>query len=374
MKGLYSTCFDNIRIEKFDSSDTEHQGSLGFYNTGRPNVINIRDYEDLDDFYKDVISHEFVHLCQETLGYNLIIESSAELISSEYYNVEANCYYDQLILIKELMEIIGSDPLWHYIFTGDFSLIESSVRPFLTDEEYKEFLSCLTFDYSDYDSSLITFAKLQDLLNILYSRIYNEDINDNKVICLIRSFDKSLCRYYFNKRYVNKDYSYYLDKDDLELHTFTLKEAIDKDLVQYYSVVRKPVDVDSAFNMINEGGYSLERNVTYNTDKVSIHKTTQKEGKLYITGDINGFRYEDADADDLFRKNIIDVDYVLIDAKKLTSSEYFNHEYPEEAIIRDFHKDTVTIKGDIVEAYLPKIVYVEPVIGSLSEKGLIKTR
>lgn len=373
MKNHYSKCFESIKIEKFDNTDHEHQSSLGYYNSGKPNIIHIKDYDDLDDFNKDVISHEFIHLCQETHGYNLIIEASAELISNEYYNAQINSYYDQIKLLKELMEIIGSSPIWHYIFTGDFTFIERSVKPFLTDEEYNDFLSYLSFSYEDYESNYPNFEKLELLLDTLYNRIYRKDINDNIVINLIKNDDKSLHRYYFNKNTINEEESYYLDSNNLELQTMTLSNAIDNDLVQFYSVVRKSIDEDEALKLIEEGTYYIERNII-NDGNVFIYKTVQNGGKVYITGYIYGIKYEDADIDELAFKNTINIDYVLVDVKKLTKEEYFNHDYPEDAVIRDFYNETVTIKDDVVEAYMPKKVFIEPVISSLNEKGLIKTR
>ena len=193
------------------------------------------------------------------------------------------------------------------------------------------------------------------------------------MINLIKNDDKSLHRYYFNKNFINEEESYYLDNNDLELQTMSLSDALDNDLVQFYSIVRKSIDEDEALKLIEEGTYYIERNII-NDGNVFIYKTVQNGGKVYITGYIYGVKYEDADIDELALKNTLNVDYILVDVKKLTKEEYFNHDYPEDAVIRDFYKETVTIKENVVEAFMPKKVFIEPVISSLNEKGLIKTR
>ena len=108
------------------------------------------------------------------------------------------------------MEIIGTNPIMIYNFTGDFSLIEDRVKPFLTEEEYNEFLDDLTFDYDDDSLNYPKYESLDRLLSKLYTAIYGSNIEDNKVIDLIDNGDRTLNRYYFNSKLKSNERTYYL--------------------------------------------------------------------------------------------------------------------------------------------------------------------
>ena len=222
--GIY---FNNIKIESFSDDTEDIEKLFGYYDTEYPSTIFIRDYDELTDVKKDVIAHEFVHLCQDVMGYNLIIEASAEIISNEYYNTPVTNYLPQVKLLKKLMEIIGPEPIWNYCFTGDFTSIEERVRPFLTEEEYQEFLNDLTFDYDDIDKNIPKFESLDRLLSKLYSATYDSDINDNIVITLINNDNRTLSRYYFNKRFINQENSYYLSyAEGNTIYHYNIRDAI----------------------------------------------------------------------------------------------------------------------------------------------------
>ena len=158
LRNMYDTYFYNISIEAFNKEYEKYDSSLGYYSTGIPNTLFIKDYDGINEDNKDTIAHEFIHLCQDSFEHNLITEASAEIISYEYFNdTSMSSYATQVKLLKELMEIIGSYPIWYYNFTGDFSLIEKMVKPYLNDNDYNIFIDCLSFSYDDYTSNINRF-------------------------------------------------------------------------------------------------------------------------------------------------------------------------------------------------------------------------
>lgn len=360
LKYMYSINFNNIKIESFDEEQDKMGHAFGYYDTDYPSTLFIRNYEKLTDTKKDTVAHEFIHLCQDVSGYNLIIEASAEIISSEYYNTPISCYQTQVKLLKKLMEIIGPEPIWIYNFTGDFSLIKEKVKPYLTDEEYMEFLDDLTFDYDDYTKNIPKFDSLESLLAKLYTAKYGTDINENKIISLISDGDRTLSRYYFNSRFINVDNSYYLSYEEGEYLTLSLERAIDSGLVQIYSINRTPLEREEAFSLIQTGNYSIERIIDYKSADIRIYKTTYEHSKMYITGYVNDKKYENYDVDLLVTDGIIQVNYYLVNLKLLSADDYLSHNYEEDSTIEVFHSEDTQFNEETVYGFVPKKIYIPP--------------
>lgn len=225
-KYMYSHKFKDINISSYNG---ELRKERGFYNLLFLNKLFVADYKKLESS-KDVIAHEFIHMCQEGYGYKLITEASAELLSSEYFEgVKVDSYLNEVRLLKKLMEIIGSEPILEYNFTDNFDLIEQSVKPYLSNDEYREFLNCLTVDVSKEDKEVEEKEKRLDLiLNNLYYNKYEEDIKLNKSISSLDSPWR--VKYYFNKRFMNEENSYYYETEKV----MPLKEAIENKIVVVY--------------------------------------------------------------------------------------------------------------------------------------------
>ena len=106
--------------------------------------MHVRDYEEDKsspyDFLK-VISHEYAHLLQSSSKYAYIKESAAEIMSSEYYNIDISGYCEECIVLKILMEIIGSEPVWEATIIGDDSKLEKSIKELLTEEDANRLLA-----------------------------------------------------------------------------------------------------------------------------------------------------------------------------------------------------------------------------------------
>lgn len=359
LKYMYSFHFDNIKIESFKDVNTNDERLQGYYLIDKPNLLYIKDYEKLTEAKKDTLSHEFIHLCQDISCYNLILEASTEIISKEYYNMPISCYDTQVKLLKKLMEVIGSTPIWEYSFSGDFSLIEERVKPYLSDDEYKEFLDDLTFTYGDNSLNDPKFKSLDKIIGVLYERIYGTDIKNDEIISLIEDNNRTLKRYYFNERYINKENSYYLDYDNGEYKLISLKEAMDNNIVSIDEVIKTPIAKETALKEINK--FLIERVIDYNSAEIRISGTTFMDGKMYISGTINGVEYKNYDVDELASNNIISVDYYSLKIRELTASEYLNHEYNEHAEIRLHKTADASFRENEVYCLIPKKTYLRPI-------------
>ena len=358
LKYKYRIHFNNIEIRGDHKNFDEDSSDLGYYLLDRPNTLFVKNYNELTERNKDTVAHEFIHLCQDITGYNLIIEACAEIISHEYYSNNNNrySYHEQVRLVKKLMEIIGSDVVWYYNFTGDFSKIEERIRPYLNSNEYKEFLNDLTFDYDDYTVNRIKFNSLDGLLSRLYKSIYNDDIENNKVISLIDMYDNSLVRYYFNDRYD----SYYYDKSQGEYMDISYEEAVDEKLIFIYAINKEPISKEEAFEL--KDSHLLYREIDYRRNEISVYGSLYTPRGLYISAIIDGKRYEKVSVDDLVKDGIIDVNYYKSDTRLLSASEYLNNEYDDESeIVILKASDNIVLKEDSVYAFISKKVSIPSV-------------
>ena len=342
-------CLHNISIISFN--DEDHENQAGYYCLDTPSNLYIKNYTELNEANKPTIAHEFAHLCQEIGNYNLITEASAEIITKEYFDHNHRYVYStQVKLLKKLMEIIGPEPIWYYNFTGDFIEIEKRISPYLTTEEYQNFLNDLSFEFDNFKVNKPKFEELDEILNNLYYRIYNKDIEDDEIISLIEleSQNKELVRYYFNQSKINEENSYYLDYDLGLYETLSYEEAINRGVVSAYTISYTDISNEEAFRIIGDDNYHLHRNIDFKTHDIIIYQSKHEKNKYTISGIIDGVKYEEADVDDLVKEGIIDVDYRIVHRKDLTSIDYKTHNYNDSEIcyIRDRY---TTLNEDSVD-------------------------
>ena len=360
LRNMYLKRFNNITITEMRKDYPYYEEAYGCYILDKPNYLFIKDYDKFTDEKKSVVAHEFVHMCQSTDGYTFIVEASAELIAHEYFGTTITFYRDRVKLLKKMMEIIGTRPIWVYNFTGDFSLIEERVKPYLSSEDYEEFLNDLNFSQDNKEENEIKYNSLNELLNKLYKAIYNDDIENNEIISIIEKGNKVIYRYYFNKRFINQENSYYIDYESGDYHTVSLDYAIKHGIVVIHSIFKTPIDTETALNLLDtEEKVNLERIIDTSSARMNINRTTYSHYKMYISGTINGVEYNDYDIDDLVKDGIIKVKYSLVDFRSLSAQEYLNHEYNENAELSILYRSDTIFNEDTVYGYIPKIVYLK---------------
>lgn len=321
---LYS--LKNIDIHPYTDAD-EH--TLGYYDPSRPNVINVKNYTELGRIKKDTISHEYIHLLQyDYLEYNMLNEACAEIVSSEYFeDAKDSAYSDYIYLTKKLMEIIGPVPVWVYTFTGDFSLIESNVSPYFDKNEYNAFLDCIKSDEDNSYRRHSRVDKLNTLLDTLYKRKYDDYASNDKVIPLLGN--PNLKRYYFNKRLINRENSYYEDGKTITTVSMTMDEAIKNGYVYVEEEIKENIPRERIKNyLVTHYNKGLMRRCVY-VQGFSETEVLYRNGKIIVTGHLNCKEYNDVPENQLIEEGVIeDCHYYYVkDKKKLSYDEYKNNKF-----------------------------------------------
>lgn len=364
----------DLTIKTYDTENRPYKNSdnyvIGYYQPINYNTINIMNYSGLNKENAKIITHEFIHLCQEnSCYYTTIKEACAELISAEYYpESKIDSYLDQIKALKILMEIIGPEPIWDYNFTGDFSKIEEKVKPYLNKKEYNEFLNDLVHDQKNEAINKKRMESLNNILSTLYKNIYNEDINANEIISLIKK-NKDITRYYFNSRLINEENSYYID---YRYEDMSLEDAIRNGVVTAYATRERELSHDEALEYIQNDKIIINRKIDYTSTKIKIDEEIFKDNKIYITGTINDKYYENINIDELYKKGYINITYTIKEQKPLTLEEYMSNETKQYEI--EYFSNTNTImSNDNVTAIISKKIYI-PTINQNNNINRNKTK
>ena len=189
------------------------------------------------NYYVEVLSHEWVHALQSPdCKYNFFIEGCAEMISSEYLGVGwGTSYYSEQNRIKMLMEIIGSDSIIEYTFTGNIDPMKKELEKYLSESDIEQLFNLFKLSSSYIDKNLISSEQfnqnLQDIdkiLQKLYYNKYNQSIETNYVISkYMNSEYNTFDKYYFNDSAKEADdgkaYLFYFNNYKLQKNRETIR-------------------------------------------------------------------------------------------------------------------------------------------------------
>ena len=289
----YSTKFNDISIKTFKPEKYRN----GYYRpTDDPNSLYIAENCLTDNLFKNIISHEFVHLCQCALNYNVLTEATAEILSYEYFDdAVMTSYPNEVYLTKKLMEIIGPEPILYYVIGGNFDYISKAIKPYLTDKEYAVFLNDLSRPNrgdSGYNEEEIQkkFDSLDKLLDKVYENKYGISSSDDIAISLLKS-GTALTRYYFNERKIKEKGSYYTS---LIVRKISLKEAMDKGYVYIWQQVDENTTQGVSYEEYMASTYDVTKEIYLTSyDQVSVYideynrlcivlKEENRDKKVYI--------------------------------------------------------------------------------------------
>ncbi len=222
---------DNLTVKTYDNTNMNNNG---FYSIGDLNALYIAE-SSVEDYYEDVISHEFIHLLQKNYYYNVITEACAEILSSEYFDeAMPYSYHEEVKEVKKLMEIIGPEPILKYICADDFAAIEREVIPYFSAEELNEFRDALhkkdvsNPEYND-DEIHIQMLKLDHLLCELFERKFGYPASEDHVMAGLNTDTVGRC--YFNSKKQTGQFNYTIHPVDLNI---SLEEACNFNIVNMY--------------------------------------------------------------------------------------------------------------------------------------------
>ncbi len=215
---LYNDILPNLQIKKMQIDDTT---VLGTWNLSQRTITldidklsNDFGITHKEDIYVDTLLHEWVHVFQPPNQYSFLREVCAETISDEYLNefLYYQAYPKETIRLKILMEIIGSEPLAEYQFTGNVESTKRELEPYL-EEAYIEQL----FDLFKYSHAYIpkTLSQEQFEQNLIIIDSILKQLYYNKYHCsMIENFE--IRWLYMNIGGWN--YSSYLDTPYFNIH------------------------------------------------------------------------------------------------------------------------------------------------------------
>ena len=163
--------FSDINVEIFDPAENVSYVGCYINNTSNIRIINTID----KDFRKNVLGHEFSHLCQANFKYRIITEAFAEIMSYEFLDCPKDAYLPFVYQTKILIEILGTKPVINAAYSIDTTLFEDAVRQFLEPSEANEFLNLLSsYYYQEYDNEII---RINELLEIMIENKYKQTNN-----------------------------------------------------------------------------------------------------------------------------------------------------------------------------------------------------
>ena len=263
----YSRRFNNIHIE----IHPHNENYIGFYSPTEANCLYLSEDITSDGHqYNNTLAHEFIHLCQSGERYNLLIEATAEILSYEYYEDSTlTSYPDEVYLTRKLMEIIGPEPILHYVIGNNFTYIEKTMKPLLSNKDYREFVSDLSRPnkgslFYNAEKNQRKFASLDRLLNKAYKNKYGMDVSEDVVMKHLRN--PNLSRYYFNHRKMNKEMSYVATPVVGEVH-LTLKEAYDEGYVYMTQTDDDGNIINVSYEDYMASKYDWDRDLVFNMPK-----------------------------------------------------------------------------------------------------------
>lgn len=172
--------------------DEFYNGEAGVY-YGINEMCLANNFKELgiqDNYKKSVVGHEFIHALQADC-YIYLVEASAEVISSEYFNRDAYSYQEACFNFKLLIETLGPEIVWKYIFSGDEIEFNDILSKNLSASDFNFLIS--EFNKSPFSDSP-NHKKINEIIKKMYKNIYNQNITDNKDI------------YDFNNDYIEKNY------------------------------------------------------------------------------------------------------------------------------------------------------------------------
>lgn len=176
---LYHYILPNFKIEKEDIEG---------------NILGLRYYDKLvidvnkihnkgknsEDLYIDVLTHEFTHILMPLNEYSFINEGLTEMITNEFNHLDNdpnNAYMKNQKYIKILMEIIGTEPIIKYYFTGNIDYIKIELINYLPEKKINDLIECFKINNDEE-----TCNNIEILLKEIFYNKYGIQMEDSMLM------------------------------------------------------------------------------------------------------------------------------------------------------------------------------------------------
>lgn len=223
----------HLKIESFLGEEDNFMN--GYYQGD--NVLHLRDYNvkniiEGTDQCRD-LAHEYNHLLQVSSCPIFIRESSAEVMSHEFYLKSSDfshfyAYPEACKYLKILMEIVGPDVIKESNFKLYSNSLFDSVKDYFSDEEYREFSDIMNLSPFWNAEQLRNgkYDRLEELLRILYINKFGTPMEEDVMISAIL-WGSGYNRPYFSESLKNNSNSYYLSRDYVYVDEVNLENVTD---------------------------------------------------------------------------------------------------------------------------------------------------
>lgn len=235
----------NMRIKHYNQDF--FPSAVGYYNPLDINAINIcNDVDPTTPEYRDVESHEFIHLTQDQNEYLYIMEATAEILEYEFYNQPCDGYPELVKRAKVLMEIIGPEPITSCIYSGDTTHFEDSIKQYLSEEDANKLLELFktstTSLYEANNTMTSVNKEIDSLLAKMYQNKTGKDIKEDIMMRIIYAYNPTE-RIYFNSSLKNYNKDYFLNTSVEQIDELDLDYVVNSGLVKNYTY-NKPTQIE----------------------------------------------------------------------------------------------------------------------------------
>ena len=244
----------------FEYYDFDEHDSLGYYDITRPNVLNIRKDKKESDFIK---RHEYGHLLQDvSIDEHFIKEAMADIMTKEFYDCNANeCgYYFIVRNMYMLGLIIGPEPFYQMVYSGNTELFYSSIRPYLSADEFEDFKEIICSDPKKVELNQILE---QYIINIYKTKFGHDIVEDDFMMCLFTDLSFFERVFMFNPNKVHNDQEVQISDEVAPDIVSNLKNVIEKDGHYYIRI--------NLYNKFNDQYQRIE-NKTYTEEYGKVLK------------------------------------------------------------------------------------------------------
>lgn len=283
MEYVIKTRLNNLNIvyNQFnDDSKGKYKDSNFIY------LSNTLDSDKNYDEYSHVLGHEFVHLLQADIPIYLK-ESSAEIISSEYFNHSCDVYNDACTNFRLLVETLGPKIMWDYVFSGDNTSFNKILKDNLDYNDYNKLIN--EFELNPFDEQP-NHELITSLIHRLYKNMYAEEIkNNHDIYDFDGNYIEKKCftpnKYDYSKIiYCNKDKAL---EDNIAQYVTTYNYQMNIDSLEYYNYIKE----NKKDKIYYDNGESVGVMMVSDNSKASYTKVDNQE-KIIISDDNKIIEYD----------------------------------------------------------------------------------
>lgn len=204
--------FNHLQVATVDFNNSNLQG-LYYHN------VLLLDC-DLNDNEVATFKHEIAHAFSKRILNGMqplysFEEGLASILSDEYGNVFNSSYRDTATVLKMLMEVVGTEPFYHMMTTGNIDSLKEALANIDPNVDIDQLLSDIETIYQDggymsYNTSQLINNHYIPTIQNLYEKKYQTSMYDNTAMNYYIGFlNRETIRFNQQDYYMYLDYCYF---------------------------------------------------------------------------------------------------------------------------------------------------------------------